>query len=137
MFLKSLLPLLFLLLSGKLYAYEFPVEIFEYIDDTKVVVFINKKDIDKSLQWYPFKGAPPLTMTDMLTKMKKYLASGKIALSGARITGIELKQIPHHKDNWHYLVKLKSNKKTIRYYYFIVLMNGKIIPAVKEVESFK
>lgn len=135
---RQFLALFFFVISSRAFAVNFPVEIFEYIDDTKVVAFINKSDINPSLTWQPFKGEPPLTLADALQGLKKYLATEKVGLSSALMSEIELKQIPHHKGNWHYLVKMLSEKEgVVHNYYFIILMNGKVIPAVKEVESFK
>jgi hypothetical protein len=54
------------------------------------------------------------------------------------LTGIELKKIPRHEKHWHYLVKTKSEVDDIvESHYFIVLMDGKVIAAIKEPESIK
>ncbi len=47
MMLFRLLLLLFLLLSGKVFAREAPIDVFEYVDDVKIVAFIKESDIDK------------------------------------------------------------------------------------------
>lgn len=130
--------LLILFFSSKVFAMNFPVEIFEYINDTKVVVFISESDIHDTRQWQPLRSAPPLTLNAALVKIQKYLVKEKLGVSNAVINEIELKQIPHYSNYWHYLIKLELKRNNIKhYYYFVVLMNGKVIPAVKEVESFK
>lgn len=132
------LPILFLLYSGNIFAnYEFPIEILEYVDNTKIVAFINKKDIDTTLSWSPFSNSPPLSISKALKNIKQSL-SKTIQKNTISMVGIELKQIPHHKKHWHYLVKLAyevNNKK--EFHYFVVLMNGKVISALKNPESIK
>lgn len=131
------LPLLLLLFSANVQSYEFPVEIFEYVNDEKVVAFINESDIDASTSWIPSDGAPPVTIANVVNAIRKYIAPDP-KLSGATFSEIELKQIPHHEKHWHYLVKMKSRTGGhAHYHYFVVLMSGKIIPALKEPESFK
>lgn len=133
-----LLALLFLLLlSSKIYAIEFPVEIIEYLDDVKVVAFINESDIDKSLRWNPAQGKVPLGIDDALKAIREHVAADP-ELKQASLTGIELKQIPHHSGYWHYMVKMKTRvNNRNQAHYFIVLMNGKVIPGIREPESVK
>ena len=137
MFLR-LLPLVFLLLSANTYAYKFPTEIIEYIDNTKIVAFINENDLQKTLPWSPRESVtPPLTMENALKAVQKYAAADS-TLSHAALGEIELKQIPHHEKLWHYLVQMKtqSNEKS-ESHYLIVLMNGKVLPGLKEPEVIK
>ncbi len=132
-----LLPLLFLLISGKVFAREAPIDIFEYIDDVKIVAFIKESDINRGLHWSPFKGVPPLTISKALASLHKYIVTNP-KLARATLVEIKLKEIPQHKGYWHYLIKLnaKVNEKS-QAHYFVVLMDGKIFPALKEPESFK
>jgi len=135
--LLRVLPLLLIIFSGNIQASEFPIEIIEYIDNTKVVAFINESDIDRKLPWLPFKGALPLTVVDALKAIQEYVASDP-ELMNATLTEIELKQIPRHKGYWHYMVKMKTqiNNKSLPHY-FIVLMNRKIIQGLREPETLK
>lgn len=129
--------LLLLLVSTSSHAYEFPLEIFEYVNDVKVVAFINKDDIDDSMSWNPFEEPPKLTIANVVDIIKKHITTNQ-ELAGAELTEIELRQIPHHEKHWHYMVKLKTvedNKR--KYHYILILMNGKVIPAIREPESFK
>ena len=47
---KILIPLFFVLFSGKAMAIEFPIEVTEYIDDIKIDVYINKNDVTDKLK---------------------------------------------------------------------------------------
>ena len=126
-----------LFISGNIQAYEFPIEIIEYIDNTRVVAFINENDIDKALAWHPVEGSPPLTVAEALKAVHEQIVSDP-ELENATLTGIELKQIPRHENHWHYLVKIKIQvDEVFKSHYFIVLMNGKIIPGLKEPETYK
>ncbi len=137
MMLVRLLPLLLVLLAGKVFARESPIEVFEYIDDVKIVAFIKESDIERGLYWAPFEGSPPLTISKALANVYKHLAANP-KLAKATLVEIKLKEIPRHKGYWHYLIKLntKTNHK-LHSYYFVVLMDGKIFPALREPESFK
>jgi len=134
---KKLIPLLFLLFSGRALAYQFPIEVTEYIDDVKIVAYINQNDINEKSQWTPFESAPPLSIHEALQAVQKYLHSDA-DFTNATLTGIELKQIPHHKNYWHYLVKIKFTRGDMpKPHFFVVLMDGKVISALKEPESIK
>lgn len=136
MFIKYL-PFLLLLLSSRILANEYPVEIFEYLDNTKVVAFLKGSDIDKTTQWIPLETEVPLSIDDAI-KAVKNLAATENHVTHITLTSIELKQIPGHPKHWHYLVKMKlENNGEIQPQYFVVLLDGKVIPAVKEPESFK
>ena len=130
--------LLLFLISFNVQANRFPVEIIEHIDDMKVVAFINETDIEKSMQWSPFSDLPPpVSINQVVAAVKKKITSDA-KLSEATITEIELKSMPHHKKHWHYLVKLRANiNGKADNVVFIVLMDGKVIRAMKEPEAIK
>jgi len=134
---SRMLPLLLLLFSASTQAYEFPVEIIEFIDNAKIVASIDEGDIDESLYWQPFESPPPLSIAGALDAIRTHIASDPQA-GRTELTGIELKQIPHHSRHWHYLVKMRTEvegKPQPRY--FIVLMTGKVIPGLREPETVK
>lgn len=134
---KKLLPLLFLLMSGKVLAYDFPIEVVEYVDDVKIVAYIDKNDIKKTPQWVPFESKPPLSIYDALLAAKKYMISNAEFVEN-KLIGIELKRIPHYEDNWHYLVKVKYKVgDNIQPHFFVVLMDGKVISALRKPEAIK
>jgi hypothetical protein len=134
---KNLLPILILLFSTQVLAIEFPIEISEYIDDVKIDAFINKEDLENTSQWTPFESSPPLTINQALTAILNDEKS-EINLNNASVIGVELKPVPHHKSYWHYLVKIKTiSEEGSEPHFFIVLMDGKVIPAIKEPDSIK
>jgi len=129
--------LLLLLLATNVRAYELPIEIFEYVDNAKVVAFIHESDLGDSTRWEPFAAQPPLSIKDVTTAVGSYIAVTE-TLKGAELEEIALRKLPRHAGQWHYMVKLKTNREdTVRYHYLVVLMNGKIIPAMREPESIK
>ena len=131
------LAILLLLPATNSYSFQFPIEIFEYVDNARVTVFINEGDIDNSVNWIPFKGAPPLTIEQVTGSIQKYIA-GKAEYRNAKLEEIELRKIPHHEKQWHYMVKMKTTINDEPHnHYFVVLMNGKIISALIEPESIK
>jgi hypothetical protein len=134
---NKLLPVLLFLFSSQVLAVEFPIEISEYIDDVKVDAFINEEDLMHSKKWMPFDSSPPLSMNQALNAIKESEGSG-IDFSKAKVVAVELKPVPHHKSYWHYLVDLKvMSDEGPESVYYVVLMNGKVIPAIKEPESIK
>ena len=126
---------LLLLCSSQSQALEYPVEIIEYIDNVRVVAFVKESDIDKSPQWDP-GSAPPLSIANAISAVQQHIAPAPI--SSDTLIGIELKKIPRHEHYWHYLIKNKqrSEDRLVSHYY-VVLMNGKVIPALKEPEAYK
>ena len=133
------LRVIFLLLSlFSISAYaQFPIEIVEYIEDTKLVAFIDEAQLDDSMKWQPLREAPPLSIEGAVDAIKDHLTSMD-GVTRFSINEIELKAIPHHEKYWHYLVKLNAEiNHESNNYFFIVLMNGKIIPAIKEADSIK
>jgi hypothetical protein len=127
----------FLLSTASAHAYNFPIEVIEYIDQTRVVAFINEEDINKTLQWAPFQGPPPLTLADALEAVQEYIVANP-ELRYAVLTEIELKRIPQHERHWHYLVRMQSDGGGKPHAWFlIVLMDGKIIAGLREPEGIK
>lgn len=114
-----------------------PIEIVEYLEDARVIAFIDADQFDESMQWNPLQAPPPVTIAKAIDAVKKHMTTmGEI--SKLSILEIELKPLPHHEKYWHYLVKLNAGvNNEFNSYYFVVLMNGKTIPALKETESIK
>jgi hypothetical protein len=134
---NKLLPILMLLFCSRAFALEFPIEISEYIDDVKIDAYINKEDLNKTSQWTPFESSPPLTVNQALTAILNYDDS-EIDFNNSRVIGVELKPVPRHKSYWHYLVKIKTiSEDGSEPHFFIVLMDGKVISAIKEPDSIK
>lgn len=53
------------------------------------------------------------------------------------ISEIELRPIPRHEKHWHYLIKIANDAKKTKYDLYVVLMDGKIIPAIIEPQGYK
>jgi len=117
--------------------YQFPIEIIEYVDSTRVVAFIDESDIPDAVNWHPFEEALPLTIEGAMGAVQQYIASAMV-LAEPRLEEVELRRIPHHENRWHYMVKIREQgEDNARIHYFVVLMNGKVIPAMREPESVK
>lgn len=119
-------------------AVQFPTQLIEQFDDVKIVSFINESDINNSALWNPLETAPPLSISGAIDAVKKH--SSEMATTPAlfSITEIELRQIPHHKNLWHYLIKTKSDvNHTPKNAFYVALMDGTIIPAIAEPISYK
>jgi len=116
-------------------AYQLPVEVFEYIDDVKIVAFIDKNDIEAAKARDP--SAPLLTIKGALAAVKKHITEHQPEIGKAKLEEITFRKLPNFPGRWHYLVKLKNGDPRMPYHYFVVLMNGKVIPAVKEIASVK
>ncbi len=116
-----------------------PVEIFDVMDNQRLVVFLHDEDIEASPAWQPADGGPPLTIADVLEHTQAWIANDP-RLSGAEVHEIELKPIHQHKQDhrWYYLVQLRTmhdgKSKTS---YTAVLFNGKVVAAIAEPESYK
>ena len=135
---KTLLSLLFLIASVPALAYQFPLEVSEYIDDVKIDVFIDPKDLEGQTPWRPFQAPLPLTLDQALAAIARGVKQDP-RIDRAGLVGVELKPIPRHPGLWHYLVKMKAVMADGKQQalYFIVLMNGKVVPALREPESIK
>jgi len=131
------MPFLLLLMSGKVLAFEFPIEITEYVDEVRIAAHINKEDIDKNIQWTPFQGPPPLSIQEALKAVQEHMKSDENMVS-AKLVEIELRPIPHQEKSWHYLVRMRyQSGDKVQPHFYLVLMNGKVISAIREPESIK
>ena len=116
----------------------FPIQIIEQFDDTKIVAFINENEVNDSAQWNPLETAPPLSITSAIEAVKKHYLAQNRSLDSLSITEIEVRQLPHHKNHWHYLIKIKSTLNDVfKNTFYVVLMDGKVIPAIAEPKSYK
>lgn len=117
-----------------------PQEIIDTMDDQRLVVFLPNADIAASPEWLPEDGeAPPLTIAEAITHLKKWMAGGT-RYRKAEIHEIELKPIHghEHEHRWYYLFQLRrpttGKRKSI---YAAVLLNGKVVPVIAEPSSIK
>jgi hypothetical protein len=131
--LYRLLFLVLALIGGSSQAYTPSIEIIEQFDNMKLVAFFSERDIENYPIWHPTEEAPPLSIKEAIQAVNNTNGS---ELSIDAIKEIELREISHYKHYWHYLIKTKTKAKT-KYRIYVVLMNGKVIPAVVEPESYK
>lgn len=118
-------------------SHSFPIELMEYVGTHRVVAFIDAKDVEAVPTWRPFQGPPPETMEEALEDVRDYVAADEI-FESARVEQVSLRQIPHLEDRWHYVVALETNEGAeTRNRYLVVLMNGKIVPAIEAPQSIK
>ena len=133
---RLITPLL-LLFSGNALSFDFPIGITEYVDEVRIVAYINKDDLENSKQWSPFEGPPPLSIHEALKAVQEFMKNDKDFASGI-LDEIELRKIPHHEKDWHYLVRMKyQTDDRVKSHFFLVLMDGKVISAIREPESIK
>lgn len=133
---SALLTILFI---GRVNAGQWPIEIFEVMDDKKIVIFVDDGDIASSPEWRPAEGGPPLTINGVLKHLNRWMAQYE-RLAGMRVLEIELKPIHGHEQEhrWYYVVKLgSSNGGEKRARYAVVLFNGKVVSGVVEPASVK
>jgi len=135
---KGLLLLLTLAFSANAQSYQPSIEIIEQFDDVKLVAFIRESDLENYPQWNPVKEAPPLTINKAIQAVHDYHKKNNAELATETVNEIELKKMTRHEKYWHYLIKIKINgSDDPKYQVYIVLMNGKVIPALTETESYK
>ena len=138
--LKTRIALLLLstLICGSAQAFKSSIEIIEQFDDVKLVAFIDENHIKDYPLWHPLTEAPPLSVQAAIMAVKNLQNSNDKSSTVKAISEIELRELAHHKDYWHYLVKTKTgNDDESRIEVYVVLMNGKVIPAAIETESYK
>lgn len=130
--------LLLTIVSGNALAFQSSIEIIEQFDEVKLVAFINQNDIENYPLWHSLTEAPPLSISEAIQAVKKLYKSHNDKLGTEAVREIELRVMPHHKKYWHYLIKMKGDDNgKQKYQVYVVLMNGKVIPAIMETESYK
>lgn len=118
---------------------QFPEEIIERFDNSRVIIYINTSDITDTPAWNLAAGEPPLTIQALSQIIRTRIAQDD-TLKDAVVDRIELKRIQHHEaqQRWYYLVEMKTltDGRTLKHY-LAVLMDGKVVPAIREPESYK
>ncbi|RMG33195.1 MAG: hypothetical protein D6720_11915 [Gammaproteobacteria bacterium] len=118
-------------------ALEFPLEVIEYIDNTRVVAFVSPRDIKAAGSWEPLHMPPPLTMEQALHQVWTALTGRGVPPEAIRLASIELKEFRQQPGRWHYLIRLKQTSNSRHPRFFVVLMNGKTVAAAREPQSYK
>lgn len=126
----------FLLFSLNARAFEPSVEIIERFDDVRVVAFVSEADLKNYPLWHPTGDTLPLSVGEAIAAVVKKRNGHHHEVSD--IEEIELRKISGRKDHWHYLVKLAAGSSQGRgLEVYVVLMTGKVIPAIIEPEAVK
>lgn len=120
-----------LVLSTNVHAFQPNIEIFEQFDNIRMVAFISIEDINNNPDWNPDLGAPPLTVGEAIQAVKDFIKSTK------PIKEIEIRSVPKHEKKWHYLIKIANDAMKTKYDIYVVLMSGKVIPAIIEPQGYK
>ncbi len=121
------LVLVLLLAGSQALAFSPKVEIVERFDDFQVMAFIDAQDIQENPAWQPGDGDPPLSVAGAISAVGG-LQDGTIAVRDIR--EIELRLMPRHDNSWHYLVRVANGAMISENEIFVVLMSGKVIPAI-------
>ena len=128
------LTVLIFVFSANAYSYQPKVEIIEKFDDIRMVAFIDMEDVNNNPEWMPGNNAPPLTVAEAIEAVNSFNNKTKTTKP---VVEIEIRQMPKQKNNWHYLIKAANSAMKSKYDIYVVLMNGKVIPAIIEPQSYK
>lgn len=118
-------------LSVDAFAFQPKVEIIEQFDNLKMVAFISAEEINSNPEWQPASQPPPLTVDAAINALKM------IVKDPVSIVEIEIRQVPRHDRQWHYLIKVANDVMTSKYSVYVVLMSGKVIPAIIQPQGYK
>ncbi|MDQ7017263.1 MAG: hypothetical protein Q9N68_12895 [Gammaproteobacteria bacterium] len=130
----TLLLAAMLTLSTNTQAFQPKVEIVEQFDDLKMIAFIDKKDIDHGPEWSPNTNEPPLSVGQAIQAVQHFL---KTSNASDKVEEIELRPLPKQANRWHYLIKIANQAMKAKHNIYVVLMSGKVIPAMIEPQSYK
>ncbi len=111
----------------------FPVEVIEQFDEARVVAFIPEARIQASPAWDPLSAPPPLSVAEAVAAVKRERAA-KRGGEPFSVMEIELRRLAPHRHRWHYLVKTRDREGV---HYYVVLMDGSVVDAIREPESVK
>jgi hypothetical protein len=123
----------FVILSTTAFALPPKIEVLEQFDNLNIVTFIGESDLNNSPVWRPDMGTPPLSLDAAIKAVNRFGHSN----GDADIREIEIRPIPGHIEHWHYLIKVANDKMKTKYNVYVVLMDGKVIPAMIEPEGYK
>ena len=122
--------------SSSASAIEPNIEIIEQFDNMRTVAFVSIKDIEDSPVWYPGASGdstPPIGVDDAI-----HAVSAFAGLRDANtVKEIEIRPVPDYEDRWHYLVKVTNDSSVSKFDIYVVLMSGKVLPAIIEPQAYK
>lgn len=118
-------------LSAPVHAFQPTFEIVEQFDDLKTIAFIPVEDIDNNPMWDPAVSEPPISVFEAVQAIKK------INKPPVSIDEIEIRKVPKREGQWHYLMKVSNGSVKDNVNIYVVLMSGKVIPAIIEPQGYK
>ena len=128
------LGLLILVSSATAHGFQTKTEILEQFDSLKMAAFVDPKEISRSPEWNPNAEEPPLTVAEAIRAVQEL---NEDAGTMGAVKEIEIRQFPNDEKHWHYLIKVANKRMKTKYNIYVVLMNGKVIPAMIEPQSYK
>ena len=128
------LPIFFLILSANAHALQSKIEKLEQFDNLRMVAFVDKKAIRDSPEWNPNIDPPPLTIVEAIQAVKEF---NKASKNLGAIKEIEIRPVPNYEKHWHYLIKIANDLMKTKYSIYVVLMSGKVVPAIIEPQAIK
>jgi len=120
--------------SSNANAFQPKVEIYEQFDNLRMITFIDENDINNSPEWNPDSSLIPLTVDRAIQAVIDF---SKDSITPGVIKKIELRRVPKHDKHWHYLIKISNDAMKTKYNIYVVLMDGKVIPAIIEPQGYK
>ena len=131
----KLFVLALIVLASTAHAFESKIEIYEQFDNARVVAFVSEQDIRNSPQWNPEEQALPLSVNAAIKAVRSFIHDSSAI---QKLQEIEIRKVSGFVGYWHYLVQMEAGdgahpKSRI----YVVLMDGKVIPAIIEPETFK
>ena len=112
------------------------IEIIEQFDNIRTVAFVSIKDIEDSPVWTPGAAetsAPPLTVDEALKAIDEF----SHLQESNTVREIEIRPVPKYENHWHYLIKVASETSVSKFDIYVVLMSGKVLPAIIEPQAYK
>ncbi|HEB57623.1 MAG TPA: hypothetical protein ENJ01_00185 [Gammaproteobacteria bacterium] len=133
---KMVFGVLLVLLSMDAQALRPSVEIIERFDDFRIVAFIDEADLADYPVWDPMQGEVPLSIGGAIQAVRA--KHNHMHLQNSIVREIELREIAGRRNYWHYLIVTRdASRDDAQDEVYVVLMNGKVIPAIIEPESVK
>ena len=130
-----LITLVIVISATSAYASQSKVDLYERFDDFRVVAVIDKEDMNNSPTWNPGIDPLPLGVDAAIRSIRDFI---KQADTVGAIEKIEIRGIKNYPGQWHYLFKVATDHtNSSGYKMYLVLLNGKVIPAFIEPDAIK
>lgn len=124
--------------AGVAQARYWPITSVEYLDDKRVVLYIDDQELENGPQWNPEMRELPLSVYDAVSLAKDWAAKNHPDYDAFDVHEVVLKHIATHEHHrrWFYLIyldaKVGGRFVPSAHLFAAVLFDGKVIPAVEE-----